>query len=60
MKTLKYKKNVYKLIAVYLQNYSYLSCYKYYTFIFFYLKNLDDAVSYGTKVASLGQLKAKI
>ena len=31
-------KNVYKLITVYLQNYSYLSCYKLYTF--FLLFNL--------------------
>ena len=28
-------KNVYKLIAVYLQNYSYLSCDKFYTFFFY-------------------------
>ena len=35
------RKNVYKLIAVYLQNYSYLSCYKSYTF-FLLLKNTKD------------------
>ena len=36
IKTLKIQvKNVYKLIAVYLQIYSYLSCYKFYTFFFY-------------------------
>ena len=40
IKTLKiHEKNVYKLISVYLQNYSYLSCYKSYTF-FLLLKKL--------------------
>ena len=54
------RNNVYKLIAVYLQNYSYLSCYQFYTSYFCTSKNLDYVVLYGTKFATLEQLKAKI
>ena len=51
MKTLKIQENnVYKLIAVYLQNYSYLSCYRFYTFILVTKTTLDYAVLYGKKV----------
>ena len=51
-------KNVYKLIAVYLQNYSYLSCYRSYTFLILVLKqNLDYAVLYGTRFATLAALE---
>ena len=54
------RKNVYKLMTVYIQNYSYFSCYKSYTF-FLLLKNaFYYAVWYGTKLATIGQLEAKI
>ena len=40
------RKNVYKLIAVYLQNCSYLNCYKSYTFFFFYSSKFRIMVFY--------------
>ena len=49
MKTLKIQEEMYAVIAIYLHNYLYLSCYRFIAFFVSTYNNKDYAVLYGTK-----------